>query len=157
MSRELLPHLKPINTGDEHYQLDIDYFLKHDYADIGEAMEHLPAIIEYLNEQRQMLREQLVIQKQDCKRLEAKAYFALKGGEFQDSYPTQKVSESAVGHAVTLDAAVIRGYDQLAVLVAAVERVTTTIITLGLKLELVRSTEATRRLDLARTTDTDDN
>jgi hypothetical protein len=138
------PALKPLDTGDT-VTLDIDYFLRHDFADVGQAMEDLPAIIEYVNERRQVMREDLYVQKQACKRAEATAYFDLKGGRFLELYQDIKSSETAIEHAIQLDSDVIEAHRVFAILHAHAERLTTTILALQLKLEMVRSTEATRR------------
>lgn len=138
------PTLRPLDTGDES-NLDLDYYLSHDFADVGYAMEALPAVIEYVNERRQVMREDLYVQKQACKQAEAKAYFALKCGQFGTLYPTIKLSETAVEHAMQLDGGVIEATRIFAILQAHAERLTTTILALQLKLDMVRSTEATRR------------
>jgi hypothetical protein len=140
-----LPVIKPIDTGDD-YKLDIDYYLKHDYADIGEAAEKLPGIIEWLNEQRQIVKESMLRQKLRVRYLEAETSFVLKGGRFQELYPSEKITETAIGNAVQLDLQVGRAQEQLVVLIASVERLSTTILTLQIKLDMIRSTEATRRV-----------
>lgn len=138
-----LPQLDPIDTGDG-YQLDIDYFLKHEFADIGEAMETIPAIIEYVNSRLQLMIEQKIRKKQHIKHVEAKTYMSLKTGGFEDRF-AGKATETALERAVQLDDDVVKAYDDYAILVGWSTRLTNTLISLQLKLDMVRSTEATRR------------
>jgi hypothetical protein len=138
-----LPKLSPVDTGDG-YSLDIDFYLKHDYSDIGEAMEKLPAIIEYVNARMQSMVESKIIQKQAVKETESRAYFTLRNGAFEDRFGG-KITESALEKAVALDPEVVKAHESYAVLVGWSQRLMNLMLSLQLKLDMVRSTEATRR------------
>lgn len=143
MSEPTLPILPPVNTGDG-YTLDIDYYLKHDYSDVSEAAETLPAIIEYANSQLQSMTERRLIAKQDIKRVESLVFFELKGGGFEDRY-SGKVTEHSLERAVHLDERVAKAHEHHAILAGWSLRLSNLMISLQLKLDMIRSTEATRR------------
>lgn len=138
-----LPLLAPVDMGDA-YKLDIDYYLKHDFADIGEATETLPAIIEYVNSKLQSITEQRLIAKQEIKRVESTVYFELKEGRYEDLY-SGRPTEQAMERAVHLDERVMKAHESHAVLAGWSLRLTNLLISLQLKLDMIRSTEATRR------------
>lgn len=138
----LLPKLHPIDL--DGYSLDVDYYLKHDYIDVQEATQELPAIIEWVNVQRQVLLEQKVTKKQELKEVEARAYFDLRGGLFEER-GFGKMTEVALEHAVALDENVKKEHRDFAVLVGWLSRLSTLLDALQCKLDLTRTSEATRR------------
>src|ERR1051326_4693325 len=108
------PPLEPLNYGG--FSLDLDYYLSHDYIDIGEAASELPPIIEWVNGWLQDLTERKIIQKQLVEQVEARAYFELKGGMFESKgYGTTKPSEEALKRAVQLDERVIEAHEKYAI------------------------------------------
>jgi len=142
MSRHL-PTTKPIVLND--FELDVDYYLKKEYADIGEALVELPAIIEWINEQLQVIIESREMAKFQMKEREASAFFDLKGGMFESQGLQGKMTDSAVERAIDLQEGVRETAHQLAVLQGWVSRLTNLIETFNVKFDLIRSTEATRR------------
>lgn len=138
-----LPVLKKIdNNGD--FVLDVDAILKRNYDDIGYAAAQIPAIIEYINEYFQVIVEQKIIAKQEIKEAEAAAYFDLKRGKFSEVYDS-KVTENALEKAAVLETTVIDAHRRYAVLAGWYQRLSGLILSLQTKLDLLRSTEATRR------------
>jgi len=138
-----LPPLESITIGG--FSVDVGFYLTQDYQDIGHAAAELPAIIEYLNVQYQIVTEQRTGLKQEVKRIEAESYFRLKRGEFRALYGEEKMTESALEKAIALDGEVVKAYQDYAVLDGWVNRLRNTILILQMKLEMTRSSEATRR------------
>ena len=138
-----LPTLVPIQLGG--YSLDLDYFLKAAYDDIGAASEELPALIEWVNYQLQCLTEKMLSRKQGVKRAESAAFFNLKNGLFLERGYVGKVTDSSVERAVPLEESVIKAHEEYNVLYGWVRRLQSVQVSLQLKLDLVRSTESTRR------------
>lgn len=136
-----LPVLDPILI--DGFNLNIDHYLKHDYTDISEANE-LPAVIEYLNQFLQRLTEQKLIAKHNIKVVESRVFFALRGGQFTELY-ADKQTDKSLGMAVQADASVGEAVQQHAILVGWCQRIMNLITTVQVKLDIVRSTEATRR------------
>lgn len=141
-----VPEVKPIELSG--VKLDINYFLTCDYDDISVARDELPAIIEWLNEQLQGLHESRLIAKAELAEAEAKVYFELTGtgdDNFEANYPGSKRTETAVGHAIAIDPSVKRLKRDLAVLTAWTSRLAGSMRSLQSRLDLLRSSEATRR------------
>jgi hypothetical protein len=138
-----LPRLRPIEL--DSYILDLEYFLRQDYADIGQAAEELPAIAEWVNEQLQSITEQRLIKKQEIKEVEASAYFDLKRGAFAERDYSGTMTEGALQQALVLEGAVKQVHREHAVLVGWHKRLTNLQFSFQSKLDLIRSTEATRR------------
>lgn len=150
---EKIPSVAPIR-GFEGKSLDIQYYLEEDYADVSDAARELPAVMEWLNELRQSYQEERDRVKLDLDVAEAKAYFDLKGtgdGSFLVNYQC-KPTEEGMKMAVTLDAEVRRLREQLAGVTAVAARLTGTILSIQAKVELIRSSEATRRSAFNETT-----
>lgn len=138
-----LPTLETITLGG--YTLDLQYWLTQDYEDISIAAQELPPLIEWVNSQLHTKFEQRGIQAQKVKTIEARAYFALKGGEFVRKEYAGKMTEDSVKHALALDEGVIEANDQYAIYDAWVRRLSSIQASLQAKLDLVRSAESTRR------------
>lgn len=137
-----LPKLDVIKLGG--YSLDVNFYLRYEYTDISEACEELPAIIEWVNIQLQDLTEQLLIKKQEIKKVEAGAFFDLRGGRFLEC-GYGKMTDASVEKAVHLEEPVIKVHEEYAIIYAWVSRLRNLQTSLQSKLELIRSTEATRR------------
>jgi hypothetical protein len=138
-----LPKLPAIEL--DGFSLDIDYYLTKEYVDIGLAAVELPALIETLNWQNQANVEQLMRKEAERKRAEGEVYFRMKNGGFQSAGYGDKPTDKGLDYAVKLDPDVIALEDQVAILTAWTDRLKNLMKSLQSKLELVRSTEATRR------------
>jgi hypothetical protein len=143
MSDHTLPDLGVIDLGSE-FTLDLDTFLKHPYEEIGEAAVELPAIIEWVNQQLQWVIEQKGVKKQELKTVRARAFVKLKNGEAQDKI-AGKVSEKALEQLIELDDHVISVNEELSKVLGWSSRLSNLLYVLQAKLDLVRSTESTRR------------
>lgn len=143
MSEEL-PALGQIDLGEGvEYKLNLDHWLAREYDDIGHAAAELPAIIEWVNAQLQTVTEAKIIKKHEIKEAEARAFFALRRGEFPDD--GGKKTDAAITHAIALDEEVMEVHRSFAILSAWSQRLSNLLFSLQAKLDLVRSTEATRR------------
>lgn len=143
MSKEKTPKLGRIDL-DADFSLDLDYYLYQDYGDVSQAASELPPIIEWVNAKLQGLTEQKIIKRQELKEVEAKAYFSLRSGEFSELY-ADKMTESALEKAVCLDESVKAAHREYAVLAGWVQRLGNLQDSLQAKMDLVRTSEATRR------------
>ncbi len=117
------------------------------YEDVGDAAKELPAVMEWLNELRQSYIEDRERAKARLDEAEAAAYFALRSpgpDGFTANY-VGKMTEDAMKMAVVLDPDVKKAKDALAAMTAMVSRLSGTIDALHAKVELIRSSEATRR------------
>lgn len=125
------------------HRVDVGSFLRKDYDDIATAAVELPALIEWCNCQLQVLTEQKIRLEDEVKRCEAKAWFRFMhdGGW---PHPGRKTTY-AVAMAVRLDEAVVDSQEKLAVFTGWHQRVLNAMRSLQAKLDLVRSSEATRR------------
>jgi hypothetical protein len=143
MSDPVLPPLGVLDLGDGvEYKLDLDHWLSREYDDIGHASSELPAVIEWVNAQLQSVAESKIVRKHEIKEAEARAYFRLRRDELPDG---AKKTETSIAHAVALDEEVTEIYREFAVLSAWSQRLINLLFSLQAKLDLVRSTEATRR------------
>jgi hypothetical protein len=138
-----LPKLPPLSLDD--FTLDLNYYFTKEYTEIGEASIELPAIIEWLNYQHQGQIELKCRKKAELARAESDAYFDLKNGGFQRLGLGDKATDSALTHAICKDERVTQITEELAVTTGYVERLYNLQRSLQFKLELVRSTETTRR------------
>ena len=137
------PKLGPIRYGD--FSLDLEYYLGGDYVDIIRVASELPAAIEWVNAALQDWTERKIIAKQFVEQVEATVYFELKNGGFEAKGYAGKPSEDAVKHAIQLDERVTEAHRKYAVLYAWVQRLYNVQGSLQARLDLVRSSEATRR------------
>lgn len=143
MSKKKTPPLSALSY-DASFSLDLEYFLGSDYSDISIASEELPSVIEWVNEKLQIVVEGRRVKEHDLKRAYASAYFSLKKDWDRSGY-AGKPTEDALKHAITLDEEVTRLNDDAAVFEGWVSRLRGLQSTLSAKLDLVRSSEATRR------------
>lgn len=139
MADPTLPLLDEVEL--QGYKLDVNFFLKKDYDDIGSASEELPAIIEWINMMVQLYAEDRLIAKQEIKEVEALAYFRLlKDPDFE-----YKKTDTVLTRAVYLEQDVKDAHRRHARLAGWVSRLQNLQLSFQSKLDLVRSTESTRR------------
>jgi hypothetical protein len=138
MSDFELPTLDSVTL--QGYELKVDFFLKKDYDDIGEASEELPAIVEWINTMVQFYLEEKLVSKQEIKEVEASAYFRLL--EAPDG---RKKTDTFLTRMLCLEDDVKKAHRRYARLVGWVSRLQNLQISFQSKLDLVRSTESTRR------------
>ena len=141
MSQDL-PPLDPITLSG--FTFNPAWFLHKEYTDIGEAAVELPAVIEWVNEQLQVMVEKKIICKAAIKRVEAQEFNRLRGGDYLDEY-VGKMTDSALNAAVQVSEKVARAHEDFAIYSGWYSRLHNLISVLEAKLDLVRSVEATRR------------
>lgn len=124
--------------------VDLNYYFTQDYDDIGQAAAELPNLVEWINGQLQVLYEDKLNCEQQLKAAEAAAYFDLKGGTYLTLYGG-KPTEKGLDHAVMLDEGVSTTWKKLNSLAAWCRRLQNLQNSLQTKLDLIRSSEATRR------------
>lgn len=139
MPDDTLPFLEPINL--QGYDLKIDIFLKKDYNDISVASEELPALIEWVNTLVQVYTEDKLITKQRIKEVEATAYNRLEA----DPNFTGKKTDTNLTRQIVLQEDVMKIHRRFARISGWTSRLINLQIALQSKLDLVRSTESTRR------------
>lgn len=142
-STPVLPELPAIEL--EGFTLEISHYLMKEYIDIGEAATELPALIENLNYQAQCNTESLMRKEAELGRVMAEIYFSLKNGGFQRAGYGEKTTEDALKMAIKLDPKVQELQEDVAIRTGWSDRLKNLMKTFQFKLELVRSTEATRR------------
>lgn len=125
-------------------KIDLNYYFTNDYSDIQQASMELPNLIEWVNWKLQLQYEDKLNFEQELKKAEADAYFDLKGGVFQDLYGC-KPTDKSIQLALNRDEKVIDIWKKLNRASAWVKRLTYLQQSLTTKLDLIRSTEATRR------------
>lgn len=139
----VVPKLANIKIGDA--TLNIDALLNNDYEDVREASEKIPAAIAWLGWHRGTAVERLTIADQTWKEAEATVYFSLKSGGFIEKGYGDKMTEEALKKALVLDEKVRFAANEYAKAQRWVETFESTIKALIAKLDLVRTSEATRR------------
>jgi hypothetical protein len=125
-------------------KVDLNYYFTQEYTDIGQAAQELPNLIEWINWKLQLFYEDKLNAEQELKQAEAEAFFDLKKGTFKDLYgipPTDK----GLQHAVYRDEGVIECWRKYNRLSAWCRRLAALQNSLTTKLDLIRSSEATRR------------
>jgi hypothetical protein len=139
-----LPQIKPIRLGG--YELDVNHFLTRDYDDIHAASAELPALIEWINEQHQVAREDVLRLEAQLKRLEATTWHNLtsEGGWATAGYAGRPTVD-ALQRAIILDLEVTRMRELYVKADALSVRLNHTRQSFIAKLDLVRSSEANRR------------
>jgi len=138
-----LPNIPPVVL--DGFELDVEYYVRREYNEIQDAAIELPSIIEYLNWQAQIHIESKIATEAKLERTEAQVYFDLKNGEFQRLGYGDKLTEESLKKGVALNENVIALKDEVGVFTGWVERLRNLQRSLQFKLELVRSSEATRR------------
>lgn len=147
---EKLPTLGSLDFNRE--TVNLDYYLKSAYDDISQASQELPAIIEWVNMQLQPYVEEKLRVKQNIRETEARVYFELLDGTFERLYQGKKTA-AAIDRAIALDSRVNDLYERMARVTGWVARLQSLQDSLAAKLDLVRSSESTRR----RVSDGDNN
>jgi len=143
--KDAVPPLKSFKTGDA--VIELEWLLNAPYEDIGEAAAKIPPAIGYLGYQRSVAVERLLIAEQEWKRVEAQQYFLLKNGDFTAKGFGDKASEESLKRAIMLCPEVAAVCAAYAKRKQTVEWLSSSIDALQAKLELVRSSEATRRME----------
>jgi len=138
-----VPRLKNIRVGDA--VIDLDRLLNADYDNVNEASEKLPAAISWLVYQRAMMVEQVALADRKEEQTKAEVYFALKNGGFESAGYGSKPTDTAVKLAVLLDDSVKLAGQSMARFQRHLALYSGQIEALKAKLELVRTSEATRR------------
>lgn len=134
-----LPDLGTIEL--QGYVLNLNAYLKKDYDDISTASQELPAIAEWINMMLQYYMEERLIAKQKIKEEESTAYFRImKDQDFE-----WKKTDAMVTRAVDTEESVMKAHRRHARLAGWVVRLQNLQLSFQSKLDLVRSTESTRR------------
>jgi len=142
---EPVPPLKAFKVGDA--VVDLEWLLNAPYEDIGEAAAKIPPAIGYLGYHRACSMERLIVSEQNWKKVEAQMYFDLKNGQFTAKGFGEKMTEEALKRAIMICPEVDAACADYAKRKQTVEWLTSSIEALQAKLELVRSSEATRRME----------
>jgi len=125
--------------------LDLDYLLTTEFENVSEAAEKLPSAISWLNWKRADMVEQVALAERRLKEEEARQYFELRNGAFEERNYGGKMTDKAVILAVRLEQSVSRAAETLASWQAMLARIYGQVDALQAKLDLVRTSEATRR------------
>lgn len=125
-------------------KIDLNYYFTQEYSEIGQAAAELPNLIEWCNWKTQLYYEDKLNAEQELAEAEANAFFDLKKGAFEDLYGL-KPTDAALKHAVNKDEGVIEAWRKINRASAWVKRLTALQASLATKLDLIRSSEATRR------------
>jgi len=127
--------------------VDLEWLLNAPYEDIGEAAAHIPPAIGYLGYHRSVSMERLILAKHQIEKVEGKVYFALRAGEFVAKGFGEKMTEDSLKRAVTQYPEVSEAYAKYAKHKQNIEWLGKSIDALQAKLDLVRSSETTRRME----------
>jgi hypothetical protein len=125
-------------------QIDLNYYFTQEYSEIGQAAAELPNLIEWCNWQTQCFYEDKLNAEQELAKAEADAFFDLKGGTFKELYDMSP-TEKSLQHAVNRDEGVIKAWRDYNRACGWVKRLSALQSSLTIKLDLIRSSEATRR------------
>lgn len=136
-----IPKLAPIN-GDI-IALDPDYWFRKRYQEVGEAASELPTVVEYINESIQRAMIYTADAKADVERIEAETYTRLRK-DWNTIY-AEKMTEKALEMAIAMDQNLADAKHNFSVLKSYVSRLQNMQENLRMKLESMRSVEATRR------------
>lgn len=142
---EPVPVLKSFKVGDA--VTDLEWLLNAPYEDIGEAAAKIPPAIGYLGYHKSLATERMIIAEQNWKKVEAQQYFALKNGAFVAKGFGEKTTEESLKRATMLCPEVDVACADYAKRKQTVDWLAASIDALQAKLELVRSSEATRRME----------
>jgi hypothetical protein len=140
-----VPVLTAFKAGGQ--RLDIEAILNAPYEDVGEAAAAIPAAIGWLGYQEGQAKARVVNTDFHLKKAWAKEYFALKGGEFVSRGHGEKMTEEALKHAVALSPEVEKAVEAHAAAEKDAKWLSRTIDALSAKMELLRTVEATRRME----------
>jgi len=146
MRKFSVPTLKTFKAADGTV-VDIGAILGAPYEDIGEAASVIPPHIGWFGYLRALANEKLINGKHRIKEAEARAYFALRNGQFVARGFGDKVTEAGLEHAVNVDPEVIAAVELFAAAERDYDRYSSVIEAMKAKLDLVRSSETTRRME----------
>lgn len=146
MRKVSTPVMRSFTVGDQ--TVDIMALLTAAFEDISEAAERLPPYIGWFGYQKALALERVINNKNRWKEAEAKEYFDLKnnGGFVRQGFG-EKMTEAALERAVILSPTVQQAVAAYAKAEKDYEWLKHTIEALTAKMELVRSSEATRRAE----------
>lgn len=142
---EPVPPLKAFKVGDA--TVDLEWLLNAPYEDIGEAAARIPPAIGYLGYHCSVSVERMIIAKHEIEKAEGNVYFRLKNGEFVTKGFGEKMTEESVKRAVSQYPEVSEAHAKFATYRRNIEWLNRSIEALQAKLDLVRSSEATRRME----------
>lgn len=145
MRKISVPVIKEFKVGD--VVVDLESLLNAPFEDISEAAEKIPGVIGWFGYQKGLAVERELNADYRWKEAEAKAYFDLKGGRFVSDGFGEKPTETALLKAVLLTPEVKAASEDYAKYKRHLEWINGTVEALKAKLELVRSSEATRRME----------
>jgi len=140
-SEPALPKLAKIIN--DIIELDPDYYFRKRYEDIVEAASNLPLVIEYINESLQRAAIAAANAKQDVQALEAETYSTLRQ-QWNDKF-AEKMTEKALEMAIAQDENFSEASRNYSVLKSYVTRLSNMQENLRIKLDMLRSVEATKR------------
>jgi len=139
--RPELPVLEKIEN--DIIVLNPEYFFKKRYEDVMEAANELPVVIEYINESLQRAAIAASDAKRDLAAMEAETYTALRQ-DWSTKF-AEKMTEKALEMAVLQDKDLSEVARNYSVLKSYVSRLSNMQENLRMKLDMLRSVEATKR------------
>lgn len=143
MDEKLVPKVKPIKFAQE--TLWIDELLTAEYGDISHASQELPSAIAWLEWKRAEMTEAVINAEASWKEAESQAFFMYKEHGLEDAGFTGKPTETAIKHAVAANDLVIKATARYATYKKSLALCAGMIRALEAKMELTRTSEATRR------------
>lgn len=143
---ERVPKLISFRVADGT-ECDLQFLLNAPFEDISEAADKIPAALGWLGYQRSLAVERLILAEHQWKRTEAEEFHNLKNGGYVAQGFGDKPSVEAIKLAVLLMDSVQTACQMYAKRKRHVEWLTSSIDALKAKLDLVRSSEVTRRME----------
>lgn len=134
--------LEPIILSGQ--KIDLNHYFSGEYTDIEQASQEIPPLVEWVNMQLQYCYEDKLNFKTELEEKEAKVFLDLRGEGFTEKYGG-KPTVDAIKAAVLLDDDVQDLRRKLNVQTAWVRRLHNLQNSLQTKLDLIRSSEVTRR------------
>lgn len=139
----LVPKVKPIKFSGE--TLWIDTLLTTEYGDISQAGLELPSAIAWLEWKRAEMTEAVINAEAAWKEAESQAFFTYKEHGLEDAGFVGKPTEKAIQHAVCSNDLVLKATANYAAYKKSLALCSGMIRALEAKMELTRTSEATRR------------
>jgi hypothetical protein len=122
-----------------------DEIWKADYDNVAEASAVIPSVISWLVYHKAEAIERHMRSKRLYDEAEAEAYFELRGGEFEAKGFAGKPTEEAMKKAVVLMPSVRGAAQNLEAAARWKDQLTGLLVAVQAKLDLIRTTEATKR------------
>ena len=138
-----LPKLRSLTLANETCHME--HYLTRDYDDVGEAAEELPAVMGWLNYHFAEASEAADRAKRQYREEEARVYFELRNGGFETGGYGDKQTESALSKATILEPTVQKKAVAWEAASKVCEQIRGQVLALQVKLDLIRTSEATRR------------